>query len=409
MDVHPKPSSDPTTHCEIRSVGIIGAGAMGRGIAAANVNAGIRVFIADVNDNAAAAAVEKLLWLSPAPNNNVPIAVAVTSDEQFADVDLVIEAVAEDEAIKTTVLSNIEPYLRPDALLTSNSSSIPMTRLAACLKIPERFCGLHFCHPVDKRPLVEIVGADETNASTLAEVRSYATCIGMAPIAVRDAPGFLLNRLLVPYLNEALELVLNRADIKTIEMTAMKFGFPTGPLAQLDEFGMDVALEVGKTLYKSFPDRIFPSELLIAMYKAKRFGRKTGRGFYFDDGVRSDNIVPDVQEIVRRRLRNTAPVPDAEIERRLFLPMLLEATRTLEKSLVDRAAIVDKALQDGLGMTDCYAGLFGWADAVGVSTIVDWLRPLQPLGKRFEPTSILLDVASREGAKLADWEQTSGR
>ncbi len=409
MDVHPKPSSDPATHCEIRSVGIIGAGAMGRGIAAANVNAGIQVFIADAHDNAAAAVTEAILRSSPASNNDVPIAVAVTSDEQFADVDLVIEAVAEDEAIKMSVLSRIEPYLRPDAVLTSNSSSIPMTRLAACLKIPERFCGLHFCYPVDKRPLVEIVGTDVTNASTLADVHSYATDIGMAPIAVRDAPGFLLNRLLVPYLNEALELVLNQADIRTINATAMTFGFPTGPLMQLDEFGMDVALEVGKTLYQSFPDRILPSELLIAMFKARRFGRKTGRGFYFDDGAQSDNIAPDVQEIVRRRLRSAAPVPDAQIERRLFLPMLLEATRTLESSLVDRAAIVDKAIQDGLGMTDSYTGLFSWADAIGASTIVDWLRPLQSLGKRFEPTSILLDVASREGAKLADWEQTSVR
>ena len=382
---------------------------MGRGIAVANVSAGIRVFIADVDDNAAAAAVQEILRASPTSGNDVPVAVAVTSYEQLSEVDLVIEAVAEDEAIKTAVLSRIEPVLRPDALLTSNSSSIPMTRLAACLEKPDRFCGLHFCYPVDKRPLVEIIGTVATNASTLAEVHNYATFIGMAPIAIRDAPGFLLNRLLVPYLNEALDLVLNRADIRTIETAATNFGFPAGPLAQLDEFGMDVALEVGKTLYRSFPDRIFPSELLIAMYKAKRLGRKTGRGFYFDDGVRSDDIVPDVQKIVQRRSRNTDPVPDAEIERRLFLPMLLEATRALEESLVDSATIVDRALQDGLGMTDRYAGLFGWADAIGASTILEWLRLLQPLGQRFEPTSILLDVASREGTKLANWEQTSVR
>jgi 3-hydroxyacyl-CoA dehydrogenase/enoyl-CoA hydratase/3-hydroxybutyryl-CoA epimerase/3-hydroxyacyl-CoA dehydrogenase/enoyl-CoA hydratase/3-hydroxybutyryl-CoA epimerase/enoyl-CoA isomerase len=367
------------------------------------------VFIADVDDNAAAAAVQEILRASPTSGNDVPVAVAVTSYEQLSEVDLVIEAVAEDEAIKTAVLSRIEPVLRPDALLTSNSSSIPMTRLAACLEKPDRFCGLHFCYPVDKRPLVEIIGTVATNASTLAEVHNYATFIGMAPIAIRDAPGFLLNRLLVPYLNEALDLVLNRADIRTIETAATNFGFPAGPLAQLDEFGMDVALEVGKTLYRSFPDRIFPSELLIAMYKAKRLGRKTGRGFYFDDGVRSDDIVPDVQKIVQRRSRNTDPVPDAEIERRLFLPMLLEATRALEESLVDSATIVDRALQDGLGMTDRYAGLFGWADAIGASTILEWLRLLQPLGQRFEPTSILLDVASREGTKLANWEQTSVR
>lgn len=378
---------------------------MGRGIAAANVSAGIRVFMADVDDNAAAAAVEEILRSSATPEDDGPVAVAITSDEQFSNVDLVIEAVVENEAVKTTVLSRIERFLRKDAILTSNSSSIPMTRLAACLEQPERFCGLHFCYPVDQRPLVEIVGTEATNESLLTSVHDYATFIGMAPVAVQDAPGFLLNRLLVPYLNEALDLVLNRADLRTIEAVATNFGFPAGPLAQLDEFGMDVALEVGKTLYASFPDRIFPSELLIAMYKSKRLGRKTGRGFYFEDGVQSGELVPDVLEIIRRRSRNTNPVPDSEVERRLFLPMLLEATRALEDSLVDRAAIVDRTLNDGLGMTDRYAGLFGWADSIGASTIVEWLRPLEPLGQRYVPTSILLDVASRKGAKLADWEQ----
>jgi 3-hydroxyacyl-CoA dehydrogenase/enoyl-CoA hydratase/3-hydroxybutyryl-CoA epimerase/enoyl-CoA isomerase len=401
MDVQPSLPLHPTTPPEVRSVGIIGAGAMGRGIAAANVHAGIRVLIADVDASAAASAVEEVTASSQTQASNSPVAVAVTSVEQFADVDLVIEAVAENEAIKTSVLSHTEEFIRHDAILTSNSSSIPMTRLAACLKRPERFCGLHFCYPVDQRPLVEIVGTEATDPNVLAGIHSYATFIGMAPIAVRDAPGFLLNRLLVPYLNEALDLVLHRVNIRAIEAAAMNFGFPTGPLAQLDEFGMDVALEVGKTLYASFPDRIFPSELLIAMYKAKRLGRKTGRGFYFDDGKRSDELVPDVQEIVERRSRNAAPVPHAEIERRLFLPMLLEATRALEDSLVDRAEIVDQALRDGLGMTDCYAGLFGWADAIGAGTIIEWLQPLQPLGERYRPTSIVLAAASGE-TKLAD-------
>jgi len=394
-----------TSACEIRSVGIVGAGAMGRGIAHANAKAGLRVLIADVDSDAASAAVEDVLNTSSVPGNADPIAVVATSDEQFSDVDLVIETVAENESIKTSVLSHVERYLRADAILTSNSSSIPMTRLATCLKHPERFCGLHFCYPVDQRPLVETVGTAATDKSVLAAANYYAESIGMAPVVVRDAPGFLLNRLLVPYLNEALDLVLNRSSMRTIDSVAMNFGFPAGPLAQLDEFGLDVALEVGKTLYSSFPDRIYPSELLIAMYKAKRLGRKTGRGFYFEDGIRSDEPAPETQQIIERRSRNTDPIPESEIERRLFLPMLLEATRALEDSLVDDPTIVDRTLRDGLGLTRSNAGIFNWADRIGAPKIVDWLRPLEPLGKRFEPTTMLLDVAGRSGARLANWQR----
>lgn len=401
------PALDSTAPCcNIRSVAIIGAGAMGRGIARVSLQAGIRVRFADVDDAAAQSAVEELL-AAPLPRlltdspDDPPVSV-IRADHQFGSVDLVIEAVAEDRRIKTDVLSRVEQQMRADALLATNTSSLPITELAKCLQRPDRFCGLHFCYPVEQRPLVEIVGADTTAAETLQEAEKFATTIGMSPVTVGDAPGFLLNRLLVPYLNEALELVLENADLDELEAAALRFGFPKGPLAQLDDFGLDVALNVGRTLYQSFPDRIGPSEMLIAMYKAGRLGRKTGHGFQIDDGVASSTVVPAVVDIINRRARATR-VSSSDIERRLLLPMLLEATRALEESLVDRSSVVDRVLRDGLGMTDRYRGLFGWADAVGVRQIIQWLEPLQSLGPRFEPTPLLRELACDDGTLLTNW------
>lgn len=413
MHVHPSSPAPRPTAAEhgVQTVAVIGAGAMGQGIAAANLQAGIRVLTSDIDSAAAESAVARLLAdhsASGVPGSgSSPPAAVIHSDEQFAEADLIIEAVAEDQRIKTELLSRLERFISPHTLLASNSSSIPMARLADCLQQPDRFCGLHFCYPVDQRPLVEVIGADTTSSTTLQRVENYARAIGMSPVTVRDAPGFLLNRLLVPYLNEALELVLEQADLQELEAAAIRFGLPKGPLAQLDDFGLDVALSVGRTLYQSFPDRIGPSEMLIAMYKAGRLGRKSGHGFHFDNGVRSETIVPAVQDIINRRARGSAPVPHASIERRLLLSMLLEATRALEEGLVDSSQIVDQVLHDGLGMTDRYRGLFGWADSVGGSQILKWLEPLQSLGPRFEPTPLLLELAADSGTRLTSWKSAA--
>ena len=222
-------------------------------------------------------------------------------------------------------------------------------------------------------------------------------------MAVRDSPGFLLNRLLVPYMNEALELLLDGAEIDALDRAAREFGMPLGPLTHFDEFGIDVALAVGRTLYRAFPDRIVPSELLVAMYKSGRLGRKSGSGFCLtphDFAV--TRLVPDVRTMIYERLRHPLNLRSEEIAHRLFLPMLLEATRVLEESLVESPAMIDTALQLGLGMTSSYRGLFAWADAIGTARIIDLLQPLQPLGKRFEPTRLLL---SKAGKSKPPWRQ----
>jgi 3-hydroxyacyl-CoA dehydrogenase len=272
-----------------QTVSIIGAGVMGRGIAAAAVRAGMTVRLSDSNIVAAEDAVQQILTqhesragqhLRLVDPTADPIISVATDDSEIANADLIIEAVTENYAIKSAILSRIEPHLRSGAIMASNSSSLSLTQISKSLQQPGRFCGLHFCHPVSERLLVEVVYTDTTTSDTLNRAKAFATSLRMAPIVVRDSPGFLLNRLLVPYLNETLELLLDGADIESLDRAAADFGMPQGPLASFDEFGIDVAIAVGRSLYQAFPERIVPSELLIAMYKSGRLGRKSGGGFY---------------------------------------------------------------------------------------------------------------------------------
>ncbi len=388
----------------LQTVGIIGTGVMGKGIAAANLCAGRTVRISDAQSETAAAAVRELQDVGDAGHMPRPHFLRTTSlpqisvaacDADLADADLIIEAVTEDVAIKQEVLSRIERHMRPDAILATNSSCIPMGTLADACADPTRFCGLHFCHPVHERPLVEVVASDRTSAQTMDRVFRYATSLGKSPIIVRDSPGFLLNRLLLAHLNESLELLLEGVTVPQLDTAALEFGMPCGPLGQIDEYGIDVALAVGRRLFWAFPDRVIPSELLIAMHKAGRRGRKSGSGFFATPrDMKRGCLDPHAQELIRERQRGIGKHSAEIVQRRLLLPMLLEATRILDEALVEGPEIIDAALRDGLGMTSAYRGLLGWADSVGAVTLLEWLRPLEALGKRFHPTSRLQNMAT---------------
>jgi 3-hydroxyacyl-CoA dehydrogenase len=388
-----------------QTVSIIGAGIMGRGIAAAAVGAGIPVRISDSSTMAAIDAVEQILASRESRDCQRPrlvdptarplISVA-TDDAEIADADLIIETVSENFECKSSILSRIDPHLSSGTIVASNSSSLSMTQLSGALQNPGRFCGLHFCHPVSQRPLVEIVYTDATTPETLRRATAFVTSLRMAPIVIRDSPGFLLNRLLVPYLNESLELLLDGAAVESLDRAAADFGMPHGPLALFDEFGIDVAIAVGRSLYRAFPERIVPSELLIAMYKSGRLGRKSGSGFYLTQrDATAGRVDPHVLDMIRERLRTDSRPSDEEIRRRLFLPMLLEATRVLQESLVTSSLVIDTALRNGLGMQGTHCGVFAWANRIGTRTLIDWLQPLQKLGQRFEATELLLDAAMR--------------
>ncbi|MCA9027964.1 MAG: hypothetical protein KDA86_22330 [Planctomycetaceae bacterium] len=390
----------------IRTVSVIGAGVMGRAIAACSVRKGFRVQIFDSNPDAAANAVREFTSSSPSehtrglhlasPSHSDSLTVA-TSFRELADADLVIEAVPENPAIKCQVLLQLAPALNGQTIVASNTSSIPLSELIQTIPVPESFCGLHFCHPVAERPLVEVITTDATSAETCERAVAFAHAIGKSPVIVRDGPGFVLNRILSPYLTESMELALEGVDIELLDQAAHEFGMPCGPLRLIDEFGIDVCLAVGATLLRAYPDRFIPSELLIALYKTGRRGSKSGGGFYDDD----DQIAPCVRDIISKRSRPSHQTTIDEIHQRLFLPMFLEATRVLEEQAVESPETIDRILQDGLGMTAEYRGLFGWAEAQGSGTLLSWLSTLQSLGDRYATTPLLLAMIDKGSLRKA--------
>ncbi|HUG69590.1 MAG TPA: 3-hydroxyacyl-CoA dehydrogenase NAD-binding domain-containing protein [Pirellulaceae bacterium] len=407
----PGVEGEPTQPRSIRSVSVIGAGIMGSGIAAANIKRGLAVALTDaareslvkggrnVLEEAAfdrtlkAPSVERMLELAPLLN-------LTSSDQEVAASDLVIEAVVENEQVKRTIYSQLEPLLRSDAILASNTSTIPITKLAAGLQRPERFCGIHFFNPVRRMKLVEVIRGEQTSDETIATAVAYAKGIGKIPIVMNDGPGFLVNRLLFPYMHEAIELLCEGAEIKAIERAAKSFGMPMGPIELYDLVGIDTAVYAGQTMLEAFPDRVVSSPLLPVMVAAKRLGKKTGRGFYSYDNKKG-RPEPDasLEEVLGPHVRGQREFTQDELTMRLFLPMFLEATRVLEDGIVRDPRDIDLGLIFGLGFPPFKGGLMFWADTLGAAAIVEMLKPFESLGNRMAPTKLLLEMAST-GAKF---------
>ena len=276
---------------QIKSVSVIGAGIMGAGIAAANVKREIAVTLSDANAEALERGVAEVLkeasYDKKTKSNDVdraiqfaPLLNGTQSEDEVAACDLIIEAIVENIDVKKQVYAKLEPLLGPRAILASNTSTIPISDLARQLSHPERFCGIHFFNPVRRMKLVEVIRGEKTSDQTVATAVSYAKRIGKSPIVVNDGPGFLVNRLLLPYMNESLELLAEGAKIPDIEKAAQKFGMPMGPITLYDVVGLDTAFYAGRTMWEAFPDRIGASPILPALVKAGRLGQKSGAGFF---------------------------------------------------------------------------------------------------------------------------------
>lgn len=393
----------------IDSVGVVGAGIMGSGIAAANVRRKIPAVLTDAQ--AAALARGTQLVLEEAAYDRQAKSVTTekmseaatllnssTSNTELLDCDLVIEAIVEKIEIKRKLFAAIESGLRDDAILASNTSTIPITQLAEGLTKPERFCGIHFFNPVRRMKLVEVIRGEQTSDQTIATAVAYVKRLGKMPIVVNDGPGFLVNRLLLPYMNEALELVCEGASIKSVERAAKTFGMPMGPIELYDMVGIDTALYAGATMQDAFPDRVEDSSVLKALTAAGRLGRKSGRGFYsYENRKRRAVPDPELEPILKPLIRDQKKFDPAELTARLFLPMLLEATRTLEDNIVRDPRDIDLGLIFGIGFPPFKGGLMHWADTVGAGQLLEQLKPFEALGARMHPTETLTKLASTKG------------
>jgi 3-hydroxyacyl-CoA dehydrogenase len=220
---------------------------------------------------------------------------------------------------------------------------------------------------------------------------------------VNDGPGFLVNRVLFPYMNEALELLAEGAEMRDIERASKSFGMPMGPFELYDMVGLDTALYAGGTMAEAFPDRFGDSPLLSAMVQAGRLGKKSGKGFYRYDqkSKKKDRPQPDPElpAVLGPHLRDKKQFTPEQLQHRLFLPMLLEATRLVEDGIVRDVRDIDLGLIFGLGFPPFRGGLMFWADQVGAKQLVEWLKPLEAYGGRTQPTALLKQKA-QEGSKF---------
>ncbi|MDX2039128.1 MAG: 3-hydroxyacyl-CoA dehydrogenase NAD-binding domain-containing protein [Isosphaeraceae bacterium] len=403
--------SSSITPRPIGKVGVLGAGFMGAGIAAAHARSAIPTAMVDIDrervDAGLARArevVESRIRIGRAKVDDLAAMLArldtSTSIQSFADADVVIEAVIEDEAAKVDAFRSIERVVGPETILASNTSTISITRMAESIADPSRFVGMHFFSPVDRMELVEIVRGEKTSDATVAAVQALARKIRKTPIVVRDCPGFLVNRVLFPYMNEAQTLVSEGVSIDAIDAAATKFGMPMGPIALLDMVGLDIALHAGRVLAAAYPDRAAVHPMLEALVAAGHLGKKSGKGFRRHDPRKSRPMHdPDASALIAHHVRGaSSPSPETLIER-LFFPMLLEATRVLEEKIVDDADVLDMGLILGTGFPPFRGGLLHWADGLGAATIVERLGDYARLGTRYLPTESLLRAA-RDGGRF---------
>jgi 3-hydroxyacyl-CoA dehydrogenase/enoyl-CoA hydratase/3-hydroxybutyryl-CoA epimerase/3-hydroxyacyl-CoA dehydrogenase/enoyl-CoA hydratase/3-hydroxybutyryl-CoA epimerase/enoyl-CoA isomerase len=404
---------------EVTSPAVVGAGIMGAGIAACGLRAGFRVTLIDVDSAVLAASVGGIVaeaaW-ERCTRRADPAVAAVLADRlqtatslaSIATADLVIESVIERTDIKRQVLAEIERAAKPETVIATNTSTNPIAKLAETLVDPTRFCGMHFFNPVLRMTAVEVVRGPATSDATVAAVVAHAKRLGKCPIVVQDSPGFLVNRILMPYLHEAVELLREGIDMGRIDRAARAFGMPLGPIELYDLIGLDTAFYAGLVMASAFGDRIDASPAVPALVKSGRLGRKTGGGFYryrvpADGNAQWAKIErPDesIGELLSAyALPDTRPSDDT-ITDRLLIPMLLEAILAIDEGIVRDPRDVDLAVVHALGFPAFRGGLLAWADSLGVAEILSRLEPLAFLGPRMIPPRRLLDLA-RTGARLA--------
>ena len=412
---------EPPPHVmPVNKLGILGAGFMGSGIAAVALQQGTLVRMRDADHGRVAkgfAAVRDILKerLTRKQITRVELAdmmslLGGTTDYSgFANVDLVIEAVFEDIDVKHEVLREVEAVLKPEAIFASNTSTIPIAQIATASTAPERVLGMHFFSPVHKMPLLEVITTGETDRDVTASAVAFGKKLGKTVIVVKDGPGFYVNRILTPYINEAGRLLDQGADIATIDKALVDFGFPVGPVTLVDEVGLDVASKAGKIMHDAFGERFSPAQSVQAVVGAGRFGRKSKKGFYlYDEEGKKGEVDQSVYQLLTAAARETPPsagaeprprpeFPVSEIQQRTILPMLNEAVRCLEEGVIRSARDGDVGAVFGFGFPPFRGGPFRHMDSLGIPEVV---RQLEELNDRFpgrySPAELLLAMARRK-------------
>jgi 3-hydroxyacyl-CoA dehydrogenase/enoyl-CoA hydratase/3-hydroxybutyryl-CoA epimerase len=317
----------------------------------------------------------------------------------FARAELAIEAVYEDLEVKRQVLREVEAAGPERLVFASNTSAIPIARIAEASRRPENVVGMHFFSPVHRMPLLEVVRHPRTSPAALATAVAAGRRMGKTVIVVGVGPGFFTSRVLSPFLNEAAFLLLEGARIDRVDETMVRWGWPVGPFALLDEVGLDVARHASGVVVEALGERLLPPPVFARLAEDGRLGRKSGRGFYLygEGGKRPDAAVYElVEPLVVRRGGRADGLDDAEIAERCYLQMLNEAARCMEEGVITDPADVDVGVIFGFGFPAFRGGLLREADRRGLARIVDRLDTYTArLGSRFEPAGLLREMARR--------------
>ena len=401
----PAPAPHP-----VDKLGVLGAGFMGAGITSVAVQQGTLVRLKDTDTArvgkglAAVREVVKERYTKKQITRQqfedmMALTGATTEYSGFGNVDLVIEAVFEDIDLKHHVLREVEPLMPNDAIYASNTSTIPITRIAEVAKRPEQVLGMHFFSPVHKMPLLEVIATPHTAKEATTTAVAYGKHLGKTVIVVNDGPGFYTTRTLSAYMNEAGRLLDEGAAIDSIDKALVDFGFPVGPITLLDEVGIDVGGKVGLVLAEALGLRMTPAEAMRRVVGAGRLGRKGRKGFYkYDASGKKGDVDESIYQIIGAGARASAGqhvrIPDDEMVRRCVLAMVNEAARCLQEGILRNVRDGDVGAVFGIGFPPFRGGPFRYVDTIGIGTVV---RQLQELNvrhpPRFEPAEVLLEMA----------------
>jgi len=374
----------------IYKAGVVGAGQMGAGIAQVIVHSGLPVVLKDVNEDAVQRGLRTIREIyegrvkkgkmSPeAVEQKMALVQGTTSYDDFADVDLVIEAVFEDLELKKRVFGEVGRVCPLSTILTSNTSALSIAAMGEAGGRPDRTAGLHFFYPAPVMKLVEVVPTAKTSQETLDTCISFIESIRKIPVRVKECAGFLVNRLLMPYVGEAAyALQEGAASAQEIDEAMTSFGMPMGPFLLADSLGIDVCWKVALVLHEAYGDRAKPPAVLKRLYEMKRMGVKSGAGFY------SYSDQPDIlSELVLEKKPTHFSVE------RVIYPMINEAIVCLDEQIASPSDI-ELSMIAGTGFPQDKGGLLHYADTLGLDVVLEGLRRLEAdLGPRFHPSPLL--------------------
>src|SRR6266481_2976122 len=418
------PSKPPIER--VMHAAVIGAGVMGSGIAQWLSSRGVTVILRDIAreqvdhglaniEKVYADAVKRGLVTEQKAREGRARIVASTAPMELRDVQFVIEAASEKMEIKKEIFRELAMQAGPKTIIGTNTSALPVNELANVTVSPEHVIGLHFFNPVSRMKLVEVVIAKETSDETRERSLAFVRQIGKLPVIVRDSPGFLVNRVLFPYLLDAAELFERGLEADKIDNALVQWGMPMGPLRLIDEIGVDIAIDIGNTLETAYGRRDHVSSVLLWLRDRRMLGRKSGAGFYRyegktqtpnellaqwrrglhgePEGAEGPNIPPDLHRDPRLQLN------EEDLARRLVLLMVNEAARCVEAKVVDSPEDADYGMILGTGFSPFRGGPLRFAENFGLKKIVEEMERLARMDEKFLPCEILKKHA-RDGTKF---------